>query len=143
MKEEGFMSKSIIGVYESPEETLTRIEKLRMIGYEDNEITVLTNQETAAGNLAYRTNVNVDKLSAADQDKVTQEDMTGGAQPDSFLDKLKKFFVVQNYSNEEDRATNLGIPKEELTSHKKDLDDGKFVIAVTSHKLNEKGLDLG
>ncbi|MEK1832651.1 hypothetical protein AAAC51_38290 [Priestia megaterium] len=84
------MSKSIIGVYESPEETLTRIEKLRMIGYEDNEITVLTNQETAAGNLAYRTNVNVDKLSAADQDKVTQEDMTGGPSR-ILLDKLKKF----------------------------------------------------
>ncbi|WP_242614905.1 hypothetical protein [Priestia megaterium] len=50
--------------------------------------------------------------------------------------------MVQNYSNEEDRATNLGIFTEELTSHKKDLDDGKFVIAVTSHKLNEKGLDL-
>ncbi|MBT2255645.1 general stress protein [Priestia megaterium] len=135
------MSKSVIGVYESPEETLTKIEKLQMIGYEDNEITVLTNQKTSAGNLAYRTNVNVDQLSAVDHDEVTHEDMTGGAQPDSFLDKLKKFFVVQNYSNAEDRAANLGIPIEELTSHKKDLDDGKFVIAVTSHKLNEKGLD--
>ncbi|MGF9943879.1 general stress protein [Priestia megaterium] len=135
------MSKSVIGVYESPEETLTKIEKLQMIGYEDNEITVLTNQKTSAGNLAYRTNVNVDQLSAVDHDEVTHEDMTGGAQPDSFLDKLKKFFVVQNYSNAEDRAANLGIPIEELTSHQKDLDDGKFVIAVTSHKLNEKGLD--
>ncbi|MBE2974313.1 general stress protein [Priestia megaterium] len=135
------MSKSVIGVYESPEETLTKIEKLQMIGYEDNEITVLTNQKTSAGNLAYRTNVKVDQLSAVDHDEVTHEDMTGGAQPDSFLDKLKKFFVVQNYSNAEDRAANLGIPIEELTSHKKDLDDGKFVIAVTSHKLNEKGLD--
>lgn len=135
------MSKSVIGVYESPEETLTKIEKLQMIGYEDNEITVLTNQKTSAGNLAYRTNVNVDQLSAVEHDEVTHEDMTGGAQPDSFLDKLKKFFVVQNYSNAEDRAANLGIPIEELTSHKKDLDDGKFVIAVTSHKLNEKGLD--
>ncbi|MGG4380837.1 general stress protein [Priestia megaterium] len=135
------MSKSVIGVYESPEETLTKIEKLQMIGYEDNEITVLTNQKTSAGNLAYRTNVNVDQLSAVDHDEVTHEDMTGGAQPDSFLDKLKKFFVVQNYSNAEDRAANLGIPIEELISHKKDLDDGKFVIAVTSHKLNEKGLD--
>lgn len=43
MKEEGFMSKSIIGVYELLEEILIRIEKLRMIGYEDNEIIVLIN----------------------------------------------------------------------------------------------------
>ncbi len=143
MEEESSMSKSIIGAYESPEETLTRIEKLRMIGYEDSEITVLTNQRVAAGNLAYRTNVNVDQLSAVDHDEVTHEDMTGGAQPDSFLDKLKKFFVVQNYSNDEDRVTNLGIPTEELTSYKKELDDGKFLIAVNSHKLNEKGLGLG
>jgi hypothetical protein len=137
------MSKSIIGIYETPEETLNTIEKLRTIGYEDNEITVLTNQETTAGNLAYRTNVNVDQLSSINYDEITHEDMTGGAQPDSFFDKLKKFFVVQNYSNAADRVTDLGIPSEELTSYKKDLDDGKFLIAVTSHKLSEKGIDLG
>ncbi|MBU8690804.1 general stress protein [Priestia megaterium] len=137
------MSKSIIGIYETSEETLNTIEKLRTIGYEDNEITVLTNQETTAGNLAYRTNVNVDQLSSINYDEITHEDMTGGAQPDSFFDKLKKFFVVQNYSNAADRVTDLGIPTEELTSYKKDLDNGKFLIAVTSHKLNEKGVDLG
>ncbi|MDF2058448.1 general stress protein [Priestia megaterium] len=129
-------------MYETPEETLNTIEKLRTIGYEDKEITVLTNQETTAGNLAYRTNVNVDQLSSINHDEITHEDMTGGAQPDSFFDKLKKFFVVQNYSNDADPVTELGIPSEELTSYKKDLDDGKFVIAVTSHKLSEKGLDL-
>jgi len=136
------MSKSIIGIYKTPEETLNKIEKLRAIGYEDNEITVLTNQEATAGNLAYRTNVNVNQLSSVHHDEITHEDMTGGAQPDSFFDKLKKFFVVQNYSNDVERGTDLGIPSEELTSYKKDLDDGKFVIAVTSHKLSEKGVDL-
>ncbi|MGG3195436.1 hypothetical protein [Priestia aryabhattai] len=136
------MSRSIIGIYETPEETLNKIKKLRTIGYEDKEITVLTNQKTTAGNLAYRTNVNVDQLSSVKQDEVTHEDMTGGAQPDSFFDKLKKFFVVQNYSNDEDRVTDLGIPSEELTPYKKDLDDGKFLIAVTSHKLSEKDINL-
>ncbi|WP_419883523.1 general stress protein [Peribacillus sp. B-H-3] len=119
------MAKSIVGVYESSEETVNAIEGLTSKGYDAGNISVITNRE--------------------DTDYV--EDQTGtvvtssaddGKQHGSFWDRLKEYFVMDDTPGEEsDKFADLNIPRNELDAYSADLKDGKFLLAVDIDAVND------
>lgn len=72
------MTKSIVGIYDSPEATVNAIEELLSKGYSPNHISVITRSEQTA---LIEQETNVDTASGIDE-----------VEPTSFLDRLKTFF---------------------------------------------------
>ncbi|PAD26182.1 hypothetical protein CHH62_08285 [Niallia circulans] len=72
------MTKSIVGIYDSPEATVNAIEELLSKGYSPNHISVITRSEQTA---LIEQETNVDTAIGIDE-----------VEPTSFLDRLKTFF---------------------------------------------------
>lgn len=72
------MTKSVVGIYDSPEATVTAIEGLLSNGYSPNHISVITRSEQTA---LIEQETEVDTTTGIDQ-----------VEPTSFLDRLKTFF---------------------------------------------------
>lgn len=72
------MTKSVVGIYDSPEATVNAIEELLSKGYSPNHISVITRSEQTA---LIEQETNVDTASGMDE-----------VEPTSFLDRLKTFF---------------------------------------------------
>ncbi|AYV67383.1 MULTISPECIES: general stress protein [Niallia] len=72
------MTKSVVGIYDSPEATVNAIEELLSKGYSPNHISVITRSEQTA---LIEQETNVDTASGIDE-----------VEPTSFLDRLKTFF---------------------------------------------------
>lgn len=72
------MTKSVVGIYDSPEATVSAIEELLFKGYSQNHISVITRSEQTA---LIEQETEVDTATGIDQ-----------VEPTSFLDRLKTFF---------------------------------------------------
>lgn len=72
------MTKSVVGIYDSPEATVNAIEELISKGYSPNHISVITRSEQTA---LIEQETEVDTATGIDQ-----------VEPTSFLDRLKTFF---------------------------------------------------
>ncbi|WP_312096182.1 general stress protein [Niallia sp.] len=72
------MTKSVVGIYDSPEVTVNAIEELISKGYSPNHISVITRSEQTA---LIEQETEVDTATGIDQ-----------VEPTSFLDRLKTFF---------------------------------------------------
>src|SRR4051812_5548093 len=112
------MAKSIVGVYDSSEETVNAIEGLTSRGYDAGNISVITNREDT-DYVEDKTGTVV--TSSADDEK----------QHESFWDRLKEYFVMDDTPGaESDKFADLNIPRNELDAYSADLKDGKFLLAV-------------
>jgi hypothetical protein len=72
------MTKSVVGIYDSPEATVNAIEGLLSKGYSPNHISVITRSEQTA---LIEQETEVDTTTGIEQ-----------VEPTSFLDRLKTFF---------------------------------------------------
>ncbi|WP_400242689.1 general stress protein [Niallia sp. JL1B1071] len=72
------MTKSVVGIYDSPEATVNAIEELLSKGYSPNHISVITRSEQTA---LIERETDVDTATGMEE-----------VEPTSFLDQLKTFF---------------------------------------------------
>ena len=112
------MAKSIVGVYETAEDTMNAIEGLTSRGYETDDIAVITNRRDA-DYLEERTGAEVANADARDNDH-----------DQSFWDKLKDYFTMNDEDDRSNQLSNINIPEDELNSYTTELNDGKFILAV-------------
>jgi hypothetical protein len=112
------MAKSIVGVYETPEETMNAIEGLTSRGYDTDEIAVITNRR------------DTDYLEERTGAEVANADVRDNEHDESFWDKLKDYFTMNNEYDRSNQLSNMDIPEDELDSYTTELNDGKFILAV-------------
>ncbi|MTT31712.1 YsnF/AvaK domain-containing protein [Terrilactibacillus sp. BCM23-1] len=112
------MTKSVVGVYDTPEETVSAIEKLTSKGLDSDDISVVTNRSDT-NYVESQTNTNVNQTT----DEV---DRSSG----SFFDKLKNYFTMDDLYTNDQRLTNLDIPNDQLDLYNAQLNDGKILLAV-------------
>jgi hypothetical protein len=112
------MAKSIVGVYETPEETMNAIEGLTSRGYDTDDIAVITNRRDA------------DYLEERTGAEVTNADVRDNDHNESFWDKLKDYFTMNDEYDRSNQISNINIPEDELNSYTTELNDGKFILAV-------------
>ncbi|OIK09599.1 general stress protein [Bacillus sp. MUM 13] len=119
------MAKSIVGVYDSSEETVNAIEGLTSRGYDAGNISVITNREDTD----YVENKTGTVVTSSADD---------GKQHESFWDRLKEYFVMDDTpGSESDKFADLNIPRNELDAYSADLKDGKFLLAVDIDAAND------
>ncbi|MCE4050854.1 MULTISPECIES: general stress protein [Bacillaceae] len=112
------MAKSIVAVYETPEETINAIERLTNKGYVAEDFSVVTNR------------TDTDYLEANTDASIASGDTNESA---GFFEKLKSYFTMEDLgfgTNENTKAANLDIPAAELDQFSTELEQGKFLLAV-------------
>lgn len=118
------MANTIIGIYDSPEETIKAIENLNTKGLASKDIFVITNQndedylETITG-----TNVEDKEAIQMDQDK------------HSIWDTLKEYLRLDENTGQRSGLNDMDIPKSELERYNNDLENGKYLIATDKSQL--------
>lgn len=118
------MANTIIGIYDSPEETIKAIENLNTKGLASKDIFVITNQndedylETITG-----TNVEDKEAIQMDQDK------------HSIWDTLKEYLRHDENTGQRSGLNDMDIPKAELERYNNDLENGKYLIATDKSQL--------
>ncbi|MGG0740704.1 general stress protein [Niallia taxi] len=111
------MAKSIVAVYETPQETIDAIERLTAKGYEAEDFSVVTNR-TDTDYLESRTDANI--ASAEDKESA------------GFFERLKSYFTMEDlgFGANENKTADIDIPAAELDQYSEQLEEGKFLLAV-------------
>jgi len=111
------MAKSIVAVYETPQETIDAIERLTAKGYEAEDFSVVTNR-TDTDYLESRTDANI--ASAEDNESA------------GFFERLKSYFTMEDlgFGANESKTADIDIPAAELDQYSDQLEEGKFLLAV-------------
>ncbi|MCI3196289.1 YsnF/AvaK domain-containing protein [Bacillus sp. HU-1818] len=125
------MTKSVVGVYETPQETIAVIEGLLTKGYDSDDISVVTNRRDT-DYLESRTGTEVNQaLEANDRDS------------ESFFDKLKDYFTMDDTGAHSKALSDLDISNDEIDKYQEDLDDGKLLVAVDTDTHLDTPIDNG
>ena len=112
------MAKSIVAVYETPEEIINAIERLTAKGYVEEDFSVVTNR------------TDTDYLETKTDASITSTETQDSA---GFFEKLKSYFTMEDLgfgTNENTKAADLDIPAAELNQFTDELEEGKFLLAV-------------
>ncbi|WP_185764175.1 general stress protein [Niallia circulans] len=122
------MAKSIVAVYETPQETMEAIERLTAKGYETEDFSVVTNR-TDTDYLASRTDANIASV---------EDNESAG-----FFEKLKSYFTMEDlgFGANENKTADIDIPAAELDQYSEELEEGKFLLAVDGD-VNEKTANI-
>lgn len=112
------MTRHVIGVYETPEETILAIEDFTAKGYESASLSVITNRK------------DTDYLETQTNAGVYQTMDTIDNKPESFFEKLKDFFTMDDLGLAGNNLNNLDLPKEEIQNYNKELENGKFLLVT-------------
>ncbi|MGN8841220.1 general stress protein [Niallia sp. HCP3S3_B10] len=114
------MTKSVVGIYDSPEETVNAIDELLSKGYSPNHISVITrNEQTAL--IEQETEVDT----ATGIEEVDTATGIEEVEPTSFLDRLKTFFSDTD-----------------LKPYEKELQAGKYIVLLDNEgELEQENLN--
>ncbi|MGE9752555.1 YsnF/AvaK domain-containing protein [Bacillus inaquosorum] len=110
--------KSIVGVYETPQETIAAIEGLLTKGYDSDDISVVTSRR------------DTDYLESRTGTEVNQAIDAHEGDSESFFDKLKDYFTMDDTAAHSKALSDLDITTDEIDKYQEDLDDGKLLVAV-------------
>lgn len=110
--------KSIVGVYETPQETIAAIEGLITKGYDSDDISVVTSRR------------DTDYLETRTGTEVNQAIDAREGESESFFDKLKDYFTMDDTATHSKALSDLDIKTDEIDKYQEDLDDGKLLVAV-------------
>ncbi|AUS10962.1 YsnF/AvaK domain-containing protein [Bacillus stercoris] len=123
--------KSIVGVYETPQETIAAIEGLLTKGYDSDDISVVTSRRDT-DYLESRTGTEVNQAIDAHQ-----------GESESFFDKLKDYFTMDDTATHSKALSDLDIKTDEIDKYQEDLDDGKLLVAVDTDADVNAPIDNG
>ncbi|GAB3057292.1 general stress protein [Virgibacillus ainsalahensis] len=108
------MTKEIKGAYRTEEEAVEAANDLRIQGYREGEITIVTNSRKSK-KIKHETDVPVEKGISQKQDG------------ESFMDKVDRLFADET-TNPLDQLMELGINKEEAQLHQGNMKSGFYLI---------------
>ncbi|MHA6485670.1 YsnF/AvaK domain-containing protein [Bacillus cabrialesii] len=123
--------KSIVGVYETPQETIAAIEGLITKGFDSDDISVVTSRRDT-DYLESRTGTEVNQAVGAHEDE-----------SESFFDKLKDYFTMDDTAAHSKTLSDLDITTGEIENYQEDLDDGKLLVAVDTDTEVNPPIDNG
>ncbi|MCY8473353.1 YsnF/AvaK domain-containing protein [Bacillus halotolerans] len=125
------MTKSVVGVYETPQETIAVIEGLLTKGYDSDDISVVTNRR------------DTDYLESRTGTEVNQTLEANDSDSESFFDKLKDYFTMDDTGAHSKALSDLDISNDEIDKYQEDLDDGKLLVAVDTDADLDATIDNG
>ncbi|MGK9432025.1 YsnF/AvaK domain-containing protein [Bacillus atrophaeus] len=126
------MTKSVVGIYETPRETVAAIEGLKTRGYDSDNISVVTNRK------------DTDYLESQTGTQVKQAADTNDSDSESFFDKLKDYFTMDDSGTNQNKLSDLDIANEDAERYQEELNDGKILLAVdTDAELDNSTIDNG
>lgn len=125
------MTKSVVGVYETPQETIAVIEGLLTKGYDSDDISVVTNRR------------DTDYLESRTGTEVNQALEANNSDSESFFDKLKDYFTMDDTGAHSKALSDLDISNDEIDKYQEDLDDGKLLVAVDTDADLDATIDNG
>ncbi|MCY9373645.1 YsnF/AvaK domain-containing protein [Bacillus sp. T17B1] len=123
--------KSIVGVYETPQETIAAIEGLLTKGYDSDDISVVTSRR------------DTDYLETRTGTEVNQAIDAREGESESFFDKLKDYFTMDDTATHSKALSDLDITTNEIDKYQEDLDDGKLLVAVETDADVNAPIDNG
>ncbi|MFW2109778.1 YsnF/AvaK domain-containing protein [Bacillus spizizenii] len=123
--------KSIVGVYETPQETIAAIEGLLTKGYDSDDISVVTSRR------------DTDYLESRTGTEVNQAIDAREGESESFFDKLKDYFTMDDTAAHSKALSDLDITTNEIDKYQEDLDDGKLLVAVETDADVNAPIDNG
>ncbi|KXJ38146.1 stress protein [Bacillus spizizenii] len=123
--------KSIVGVYETPQETIAAIEGLLTKGYDSDDISVVTSRR------------DTDYLESRTGTEVNQAIDARESESESFFDKLKDYFTMDDTAAHSKALSDLDITTNEIDKYQEDLDDGKLLVAVETDADVNAPIDNG
>ncbi|MGG1247540.1 YsnF/AvaK domain-containing protein [Bacillus spizizenii] len=123
--------KSIVGVYETPQETIAAIEGLLTKGYDSDDISVVTSRR------------DTDYLETRTGTEVNQAIDAREGESESFFDKLKDYFTMDDSATHSKALSDLDITTNEIDKYQEELDDGKLLVAVETDADVNAPIDNG
>ncbi|MGF7532358.1 YsnF/AvaK domain-containing protein [Bacillus mexicanus] len=123
--------KNIVGVYETPQETIAAIEGLLTKGYDSDDISVVTSRR------------DTDYLESRTGTEVNQAVDAHESGSESFIDKLKDYFTMDDTAEHSKTLSDLDIKAGEIDKYQEDLDDGKLLVAVDTDADVNAPIDNG
>lgn len=123
--------KSIVGVYETPQETIAAIEGLLTKGYDSDDISVVTSRR------------DTDYLETRTGTEVNQAIDAREGESESFFDKLKDYFTMDDTATHSKALSDLDITTNEIDKYQEELNDGKLLVAVETDADVNAPIDNG
>ncbi|MFE4704680.1 general stress protein [Peribacillus simplex] len=110
------MGKTLYGVYNTEREIIQAIQSLKEKGVHEGEITVMADKK--------------EDLDVVNQKRDPDVDVVTNSNEDSFIDKMKHFFLNEGSEDIRNQLGELGLADSEATAYINEVDAGKFLILL-------------
>ncbi|MFE4810371.1 general stress protein [Peribacillus simplex] len=110
------MGKTLYGVFNTEREIIQAIQSLKEKGVHEGEITVMADKK--------------EDLDFVTQKRDPDVDVVTNSNEDSFIDKLKHFFLNEGSEDIRNRLGELGLADSEATAYINEVEAGKFLILL-------------
>jgi len=150
------MDKHIVGVFRDRQSAINSIQQLKMQGYDANDITVISNNESLLSDLHRETMVNTDESSSMGSSSTSSSSMDHSTEKKGFFEKIKDTLTgdlgdsdrstyssshssvrPSGWSNSNgtwmERLTGLGFGQNETDEYSRYVESGNIVVAVEDH----------
>ncbi|MGG0410573.1 general stress protein [Peribacillus simplex] len=110
------MGKTLYGVFNTEREIIQAVQSLKEKGVHEGEITVMADKEEDLGFVNQKRDPDVDVVTNSNED--------------SFIDKMKHFFLNEGSEDIRNRLGDLGLADSEATAYINEVEAGKFLILL-------------
>ncbi|MGE7766541.1 general stress protein [Peribacillus sp. NPDC096540] len=110
------MGTTLYGVFDSNPEVIKEIQTLKVKGVRDEEITVIADKK--------------EDLNFTNDKQKSDVDIISNSDKDSFIEKVKHFFLNEGSADMWNRLGDMGLADSEATSYINEVEAGKFLILL-------------
>ncbi|MGG3495930.1 general stress protein [Peribacillus simplex] len=114
------MEKTLYGVFNTEKEVIQAIQSLQEKGVHESEITVMADKK--------------EDLDFFNEKPGPDVDVVTNSNEDSFIDKMKHFFLNEGSEDIRNRLGDLGLSDSEATAYINEVEAGKFLILLDESK---------
>ncbi|MGG4265638.1 general stress protein [Peribacillus simplex] len=114
------MEKTLYGVFNTEKEVIQAIQSLQEKGVHESAITVMADKKEDLDFVNEKPNPDVDVVTNSDED--------------SFIDKMKHFFLNEGSEDIRNRLDDIGLSDSEATTYINEVEAGKFLILLDESK---------
>lgn len=123
------MGKTLYGVFNTEREIIQAIQSLKEKGVHEGEITVMADKK--------------EDLDFVNQKSDPDVDVVTNSNEDSFIDKMKHFFLNEGSEDIRNQLGELGLADSEATAYINEVEAGKFLILLDeSETVSARGAQL-
>ncbi|KQU14953.1 hypothetical protein ASG65_10625 [Bacillus sp. Leaf13] len=110
------MGITLYGVFDSNPEVIKEIQTLKVKGVRDEEITVIADKK--------------EDLNFGNEKQESDVDVITNSYKDSFIEKVKHFFLNEGSGDMRSRLGDMGLADSEATAYINEVQAGKFLILL-------------